>query len=92
MSYILEITTIARKDIEKHIQAGDKKLLAKLNTLFDELREHPSYGTGKPERLKHYPGDTWSRRITDKHRLIYRIHDKKVTVLILSAWGHYSDK
>ena len=92
MSYSLELTVIARLDIEKHIKSGDKKLLKKLDKLFNELREHPTVGTGKPEKLKHYQIETWSRRITDKHRLIYRIEDKKVTVLILAVWGHYKEK
>ncbi|HRN44897.1 MAG TPA: type II toxin-antitoxin system YoeB family toxin [Flavobacterium sp.] len=35
---------------------------------------------------------TWSRRINDKHRLIYRIESEKVIVLVLSLWGHYDDK
>jgi toxin YoeB len=57
-----------------------------------ELREHPKTGTGKPELLKHYETPTWSRRINDRHRLIYRIEDSNVVVLILSFWGHYGDK
>jgi toxin YoeB len=58
----------------------------------DELREHPKTGTGKPEQLKHYEIPTWSRRITDNHRLIYRIEEDRVIVLVLSFWGHYGDK
>ena len=66
------------------------KLLKKLNTLLNELREHPETGTGKPERLKYI--DKWSRRINDKHRLIYEIFDQIVTVVIVQAYGHYDDK
>lgn len=77
---------------EKHKKSGDKKLLIKINTLFNELRENPTFGTGKPEKLKHYKTPTWSRRISDKHRLVYRIQDEKIIVLVLSLWGHYDDK
>jgi toxin YoeB len=56
------------------------------------LREHPTKGSGKPEKLKHYTIATWSRRITDKHRLVYRIEDEKVVVIVLAFWGHYDDK
>ena len=56
------------------------------------MREHPTKGIGKPEKLKHYDIATWSRRITDKHRLIYRIQDDKIVVIVLAFWGHYSDK
>jgi len=34
----------------------------------------------------------WSRRISQKHRLIYMIDNEKVIVLLLSAYGHYDDK
>ena len=92
MSFEINYTSVAEDDIEKHKKSGDKKLLIKINKLLNELREHPKTGTGKPEILKHYTIPTWSRRITDKHRLIYRIDNNKVIVLILSLWGHYEDK
>ena len=91
MSYTIVLTEIAISDIEKHIKAGDKKVLIKIDKLLSELREHPFKGTGKPEKLKHYETTTWSRRITDKHRLIYRIQEEKVIILVLSFWGHYND-
>ena len=34
----------------------------------------------------------WSRRITKKHRLVYRIYENNVVVLVLRAYGHYDDK
>ncbi|MCH5308145.1 MAG: type II toxin-antitoxin system YoeB family toxin [Prevotella sp.] len=34
----------------------------------------------------------WSRRITQKHRLVYEIHDAEVVVLVLTAYGHYDDR
>lgn len=92
MSYEIELTDEANSDIEKHKKSGDKKLLIKIDKLFNELREHPTSGTGKPEKLKHYKIATWSRRISDKHRLVYRIQDEKIIVLVLSLWGHYNDK
>jgi toxin YoeB len=92
MSYSIELTEEAKKDLEKHRKAGDKKLLLKISKLLDELRENPTTGTGKPEPLKYYDIPTWSRRITDKHRLVYRIAEEKIIVLVLSAWGHYDDK
>jgi toxin YoeB len=70
MSYQIEITPEAEKDIEKHLKIGDRKILNKINKLLNELREHPKTGTGKPEQLKHFDIPTWSRRITDKHRIV----------------------
>jgi len=92
MSYTIRLTDRSEKDIEKFVKSGDKKVLLKLNALLNELREHPTSGTGKPERLRYYEVPTWSRRINDKHRLVYRIVEDTVVVLILSAWGHYDDK
>ncbi len=92
MSYDIEYTEEAFEDIQKHKKSGDKKVLNKIDNLLDELREHPTTGTGKPEKLKHYKIETWSRKITDKHRLIYRIEKEKVIVLVLSFWEHYDDK
>jgi len=92
MSYLIELTEEAISDIEKHKKSGDKKVLIKIDKLLNELREHPTTGTGKPEKLKHYEVETWSRRITDKHRLVYRIESEKIVVIILSFWAHYSDK
>lgn len=92
MSYTIKLTDKSEKDIEKLAKSGDKKVILKLNTLLNELREHPTSGTGKPERLKYYEIPTWSRRISDKHRLVYRIIEDTVVVLILSVWGHYDNK
>jgi toxin YoeB len=41
MSYSIELTNHAEKDIEKFIKSGDKKVLIKIDKLFDELGEHP---------------------------------------------------
>ncbi len=70
MSYSIELTPEAEADIEKHKFSGDKRILIKIDKLLNELREHPKTGTGKPKILKHYGTPTWSRRITNKHRLI----------------------
>jgi len=92
MSYIITYTENAELDIIKLRKSGDKQAVKKLNVLIDELREHPETGTGKPERLKYQTGNKWSRRITDKHRLIYVILEQTVAVEIVQAYGHYDDK
>ena len=43
----------------------------------------------KVEPLKGYDGNVYSRRITYEHRLVYRIYDEVIEVLVLSAFGHY---
>lgn len=87
--YELEFTKEALEDIQKHRKSGNRPLLKKLEKLLQELRQHPATGTGQVEKLKHYEEETWSRRINDEHRLVYRIKDDVVIVLVLSAYGHY---
>lgn len=92
MEYEIELSEIALTGIKKHKKSGNIQVLNKINSLLSELKEHPKTGTGKPEQLKGYLSDTWSRRITDKHRLIYEIDDNIVKISIISTYGHYSDK
>lgn len=51
MTYSIELTPVAENDIERLKQSGDKKILVKIDKLLNELREHPTSGTGKPEKL-----------------------------------------
>lgn len=92
MSYLIEITPDALESIQKLKKSGDKAALKKLNNLLDELREHPETGSGKPEKLKYNYSGKWSRKISEKHRLIYEICEEAVTVIVLSTFGHYRDK
>lgn len=92
MTFEVEYTIEALEDIEKLKKTGNKALVSKLFSLIQELKEHPEKGTGKPERLKHYNQNIWSRRIDKKHRLVYLIDGIKIVVIILGAYGHYGDK
>jgi len=89
MSYEILITDVAKNDILKLRKSGNKSLMRKLDTLLSELREHPLEGTGQIEQLKHYQDPTYSRRINKEHRLVYRVREQTVTVLVLSCYGHY---
>ena len=51
----------------------DVRVLEKLNGVIEECRRDPFRGTGKPEPLRKNLGGWWSRRITGKHRLVYRV-------------------
>ena len=92
MSYTLEFSEIALADINKHKKVGDRAVLKKIDKLLNELLKHPTTGTGQPEQLKHNLSGLYSRRINQKHRLIYSIDEKVITVHILSAWAHYEEK
>jgi len=92
MKYTLAFSKIALEDIEKHKKAGDKPTLKKLEKLLNELRAHPTTGTGQPEMLKHYLQGFYSRRINKKHRLVYSIKEEIIIVYVVSAHSHYADK
>ena len=92
MRYKVIITSDAQKHISAFKRAGNKVLLKKIRNLLDELEEHPYAGTGKPERLKYHDGNTWSRRIDSKNRIVYSVEESIITVTVISAAGHYGDK
>jgi toxin YoeB len=56
-----------------YFERTDRKILQPINTLIREIQRTPFQGIGKPEPLKHGLSGYWSRRITDEHRLIYKI-------------------
>jgi toxin YoeB len=87
MSYHLDFSKQAEKDIEFHKQSGNKQVLQKILLLLNELSEHPFTCTGKPETLKYSLIGYWSRRINHEHRLVYQVIENRV--IILSARGHY---
>jgi len=86
--YTIVFTEDAKKDL-KELQKKAPQALSKLAKLLDELKEHPRTGTGQVEPLKGYDGTVFSLRITKEHRLIYKVYDEVVEVLVLSAFGHY---
>lgn len=88
MIYQLEFSGQANRDIDFHKKSGNKALLKKLFQLLEELTEHPSSGSGKPEQLKHNLAGYWSRRINHEHRLVYKILENE-TVRVYSAKSHY---
>ena len=89
--YKITYTTDAVSDLQR-LQSDEPKVYQKARVLINELKEHPRTGTGHPEQLKGQPEGRWSRRVSKKHRLVYRIFDTEVLVLVLSAYGHYDDK
>ncbi|MBQ3656949.1 MAG: Txe/YoeB family addiction module toxin [Bacteroidales bacterium] len=91
MSYKVEFTREASLNVLA-LMKEDKAAYKKLLRLLEELAEHPTEGTGKPKPLRGDKSGAWSRRITDKHRLVYEIHGLEILVLVLSAYGHYDDK
>lgn len=74
-------------------QEQDKKTLRKINKLILSItRDGASAGEGKPELLKGNYAGLYSRRIDEKHRLIYKMHEEGASVVIVSCRNHYEDK
>ena len=54
-------------------QRTDRKILERINKLIKQIQRSPFEGTGKPEPLRHGLSGYWSRRITDEHRIVYKV-------------------
>lgn len=65
----------------------DKKVFKKILELIRDIQRESFSGIGKPEPLKYELQGYWSRRITDEHRLVYKVEEELVT--ILSCKYHY---
>ncbi len=91
MTFEVIITPEAARDLIK-LAKSEPKAYTKVQQFVKELQEHPKTGTGHPEPLKGKPEGRWSRQITKKHRLVYRIFETEVYIDVLSAYGHYDDK
>jgi toxin YoeB len=74
-------------DDYKHWLQADRQILKRNNRLIDDALPDPTDGIGKPEPLRHMLGGTWSRRLTDEHRLVYLVDD--ADLVILQARFHY---
>lgn len=90
--YIIKISKSAEKDLSLMKRSGKKIDIDKITTIFQEIEENPRFGTGKPEQLKHYDGEVWSRRVNKKDRFVYEIYEDEVLVVVIQALGHYQDK
>lgn len=74
------------------LREKDKVLHKNLRKILKQLLrdENPAEGYGKPEKLKHSLAGLWSRRISQKDRLIYTFDDESIHIFAIG--GHYNDK
>jgi len=73
----------------------DKVIVDKVKDLIRSIIQTPFKGLGKLEPLKHKYKGYWSRRITQEHRLVYKISGKKgenQMCTIIQCRFHYDDK
>ncbi len=67
----------------------DRALYLKCFDLVRDLSTDPRAGLGKPERLKHFDREVWSRRVSHEHRLVYVIYSDEQKVEIASCKSYY---
>ena len=92
MKYQISFSPLALAHIDFWRNSGQKAVVKKIAKIIEELEVHPETGTGKPERLRGDMSGLWSRRLSQKDRMIYSIREDVVVVEIVSALGHYGDK
>jgi len=68
-------------------QQQDRLMVERINKLIKEAQREPFAGIGKPEPLKHALAGYWSRRITEEHRMVYKIDGD--SMLIAQLRYHY---
>ncbi len=61
-------------------QTNDRKVLRRINLLIEDITRNGNEGIGKPEPLRHALSGYWSRRITEEHRLVYRVAGGEVRI------------
>jgi toxin YoeB len=65
----------------------DRKAALRILELVEAVLRDPFTGIGKPEPLRYVLAGCWSRRITQEHRLVYRVSESRVD--FLQARYHY---
>jgi toxin YoeB len=90
--YKIALSDRAKDHLSDWKKSGQLIALRKIERIFIELSNNPYKGIGSPEQLKYKLTECWSRQINKKDRIIYQVKDEDVTVFIVSAKGHYTDK
>jgi len=89
----IEFTKKAWEDFEYWIET-DADIVGRIKDLLKSIRQNPFKGLGKPEPLRHSLSGYWSRRITQEHRLVYKVSGKKRVdqkCSIIQCRFHYDD-
>jgi toxin YoeB len=75
-----------REDL-RHWVESDRKVALRAFDLIEAIMRDPFTGIGKPEPLKYLSSGTWSRRLTQEHRIVYLVRDDRID--FLQARYHY---
>lgn len=87
MEIVLTKRTIKERDFWKKI--GNKNIQKRISLLLTDVIQNPYEGIGKSEMLKANLIGYWSRRITEEHRLVYRVNEELNRLIIISMRFHY---
>lgn len=75
-----------REDL-RHWVETDRKVALRAFAIIEAIMRDPFTGIGKPEPLKYLSPGTWSRRLTQEHRIVYLVRDERID--FLQARYHY---
>ena len=75
-----------REDLKYWVKT-DRKIALRALELVEAIMRDPFYGIGKPEPLRYLAAGTWSRRLTQEHRIVYFVSDDRID--FLQARYHY---
>lgn len=87
MSFRIEFSDTAIEDYNYWKKTNNAKIIAKIKVLLQNIVDMPFSGIGKPEALKYELKGYWSRRITQEHRIVYKVETEVVYVIQLRS--HY---
>ncbi len=75
-----------REDL-RHWVETERRVTLRALVLVEAIMRDPVSGVGKPEPLKYLASNTWSRRLTQEHRLVYFVSESRID--FLQARYHY---
>lgn len=68
------------QDLEYWVRTN-RKIALRVIKIAENILRDPFQGIGKPEPLKHLGPGMWSRRLTEEHRVVYRVQEKRIDFL-----------
>jgi toxin YoeB len=69
-----------REDLRFWVET-DRKVALRALDLVEAILKDPFDGIGKPEPLKYVAPGTWSRRLTQEHRIVYLVSEDRIDFL-----------
>ena len=87
----IRFTQEALDDLSYWKKTGNKQILSKIGRLLEDIAAHPYTGIGKPEALRFELAGHRSRRINLEHRIVYRVENNCIVVVVISMRFHYKN-